>query len=66
MLGDKTGNDSADVYNKGAGGSAGLVIPNQWAFEGEKVEVEVELDEATKSNPEIIEKLVVGTKEFTG
>ena len=65
-LGDKTGDDSADVYNAGAGGSAGLVIPNQWAFEGEKVEVEVELDAATKSNAEIIEKLVVGTKEFTG
>jgi hypothetical protein len=65
-LGEKTGNDSADVYNAGAGGSAGLLIPNQWAFEGEMVAVEVELDAATKSNPEIIEKLVVGTKEFTG
>jgi len=65
-LGDKSGDDSADVYKAGAGGSAGLVIPNQWAFEGEKVEVEVSLDAATKSNADIVEKLIVGGREFTG
>jgi hypothetical protein len=56
-LGGSSDDDEAGVAFRG--GNVALVISDPWAFDGEKVALDMELDDATKPNASIVENVLV-------
>ncbi len=64
-LGTATDEDTADVTIGASAAAPGLMMSEDWAFENEKVPVEAKLDDATKANASIIEKVMVNGTEIS-
>jgi hypothetical protein len=56
-----TETDTDDVIVSAAGGNAGLVVADAWAFKGETISLDMRL--TTKTNPDVVAKLLINGSE---